>query len=98
MRVETNSERKLSPPQRLSGFKGLSIFGSFWRSVRSNASSSPWQSLTACGRSRLAGHLILLHGRDAQGAWFHPSSGVELSQADAYVRFDTIARFYVRAG
>ncbi|PPB83792.1 hypothetical protein B0O95_106183 [Mycetohabitans endofungorum] len=98
MRVETNSEKTLSSPQRLSGFRGLSLFGSLWRSVRPDVSSFPLQSLTARGRSRLAAHLILLHERDAQGAWFHPPSGVEPSQADAYVRFDTIARFYARAG
>jgi hypothetical protein len=40
------------------------------------------------------GHLILLHGRDRDGVWFHNPSGVAPYQADAYLPFATVKRFY----
>lgn len=42
------------------------------------------------------GHLILLHGRDRDGVWFHNPSGVAPYQADAYLPFATVKRFYAR--
>jgi hypothetical protein len=47
---------------------------------------------------RQGGHLILLHGRDRDGAWFHNPSGIAPYQADAYLPFATIARFYAGRG
>jgi len=44
------------------------------------------------------GHLILLHGRDRDGVWFHNPSGVTPYQADAYLPFATVARFYAGRG
>ncbi|MGF6758658.1 C39 family peptidase [Paraburkholderia sp. GAS42] len=44
------------------------------------------------------GHLILLHGRDDRGVWFHNPSGVAPYQADAYLPFDTMKRFYAGRG
>jgi hypothetical protein len=44
------------------------------------------------------GHLILLHGRDHGGVWFHNPSGVAPYQADAYLPFATMARFYAGRG
>ncbi|WP_027800046.1 C39 family peptidase [Paraburkholderia dilworthii] len=47
---------------------------------------------------RKGGHLILLHGRDANGVWFHNPSGIEPQQADVYLPFATIRRFYAGRG
>jgi len=47
---------------------------------------------------RQGGHLILLHGRDREGAWFHNPSGVAPHQADVYLPFATMARFYAGRG
>ncbi|ACC72500.1 C39 family peptidase [Paraburkholderia phymatum] len=44
------------------------------------------------------GHLILLHGRNDDGVWFHNPSGVAPHQADVYLPFDTMERFYARRG
>ncbi|SEB23613.1 C39 family peptidase [Paraburkholderia sartisoli] len=44
------------------------------------------------------GHLILLHGRDERGVWFHNPSGVAPFQADAWLPFDTVKRFYAGRG
>jgi hypothetical protein len=44
------------------------------------------------------GHLILLHGRDPEGVWFHNPSGVAPYQADAYLPFATMERFYAGRG
>lgn len=44
------------------------------------------------------GHLILLHGRDREGVWFHNPSGVEPYQADAYLPYATMTRFYAQRG
>ncbi|HEX7909258.1 MAG TPA: C39 family peptidase [Paraburkholderia sp.] len=44
------------------------------------------------------GHLILLHGRDRDGVWFHNPSGIAPHQADVYLPFDTMARFYAGRG
>jgi hypothetical protein len=44
------------------------------------------------------GHLILLHGRDANGVWFHNPSGVAPYQSDAYLPFASVARFYAGRG
>ncbi|MCC8396641.1 C39 family peptidase [Paraburkholderia sp. MMS20-SJTR3] len=47
---------------------------------------------------RRGGHLILLHGRDRDGVWFHNPSGIAPYQADAYLPFATIERFYAGRG
>ncbi|HEY2023995.1 C39 family peptidase [Paraburkholderia sp.] len=47
---------------------------------------------------RQGGHLILLHGRDRHGVWFHNPSGVVPHQANVYLPFATIARFYAGRG
>jgi hypothetical protein len=44
------------------------------------------------------GHLILLHGRDRDGVWFHNPSGIAPHQADVYLPFATMARFYAGRG
>lgn len=44
------------------------------------------------------GHLILLHGRDGEGVWFHNPSGVGAYQADVYMAFATVGRFYAGRG
>ncbi|WP_118180256.1 C39 family peptidase [Paraburkholderia phosphatilytica] len=48
--------------------------------------------------TKRGGHLILLHGRDAEGVWFHNPSGVPPWQADARLPFDTMERFYAGRG
>jgi hypothetical protein len=47
---------------------------------------------------RRGGHLILLHGRDANGVWFHNPSGIGPQQADVYLQFATMTRFYAGRG
>lgn len=47
---------------------------------------------------RQGGHLILLHGRDRDGIWFHNPSGIAPHQADVYLPFATAARFYAGRG
>jgi hypothetical protein len=47
---------------------------------------------------RRGGHLVLLHGRDAQGLWFHNPSGVPPQQSDIYLRHEVFERFYARRG
>lgn len=47
---------------------------------------------------RRGGHLILLHGRDANGVWFHNPSGIGPQQADVYLPFATMTRFYAGRG
>jgi hypothetical protein len=47
---------------------------------------------------RQGGHLILLHGRDRDGVWFHNPSGLSPHQADVYLPFATAARFYAGRG
>jgi hypothetical protein len=44
------------------------------------------------------GHLILLHGRSDGGVWFHNPSGVAPYQADAWLPYETVARFHARRG
>ena len=44
------------------------------------------------------GHLILLHGRDPDGVWFHNPSGIAPYQSDVYMPFATVARFYAGRG
>jgi hypothetical protein len=44
------------------------------------------------------GHLILLHGRSEGGVWFHNPSGVAPYQADAWLPYETMARFHARRG
>jgi hypothetical protein len=44
------------------------------------------------------GHLVLLHGRDRDGVWFHNPSGVTPHQADVYLPFATMKRFYAGRG
>jgi hypothetical protein len=44
------------------------------------------------------GHLILLHGRGDGGVWFHNPSGVAPYQADAWLPYETVARFHARRG
>lgn len=47
---------------------------------------------------RQGGHLVLLHGRDPEGVWFHNPSGIAPYQADVYLPFVTAARFYAGRG
>ncbi|MGF6774311.1 hypothetical protein P3T18_006826 [Paraburkholderia sp. GAS199] len=47
---------------------------------------------------RRGGHLVLLHGRDREGVWFHNPSGIAPHQADAYLPLATMARFYAGRG
>ncbi|SDR27681.1 Peptidase_C39 like family protein [Paraburkholderia fungorum] len=47
---------------------------------------------------RQGGHLILLHGRDRDGVWFHNPSGIAPHQADVYLPFAMAARFYAGRG
>jgi Peptidase_C39 like family len=47
---------------------------------------------------RQGGHLILLHGRGRDGVWFHNPSGVAPHQADVYLPFETMTRFYAGRG
>ena len=47
---------------------------------------------------RQGGHLILLHGRGRDGVWFHNPSGIAPYQADVYLPFDTMTRFYAGRG
>jgi hypothetical protein len=47
---------------------------------------------------RQGGHLILLHGRDRDGVWFHNPSGVTPHQSDVYLPFGTMSRFYAGRG
>jgi hypothetical protein len=47
---------------------------------------------------RQGGHLVLLHGRDAGGVWFHNPSGIGPQQADVYLPFATMTRFYAGRG
>ena len=44
------------------------------------------------------GHLILLHGRGNGGVWFHNPSGIAPWQADAWLPYETVARFHARRG
>jgi hypothetical protein len=48
--------------------------------------------------SRRGGHLVLLHGRDARGVWFHNPSGVTGTQCDAYLAFAEFERFFAHRG
>jgi hypothetical protein len=47
---------------------------------------------------RQGGHLILLHGRGDGGVWFHNPSGIAPYQADAWLPYETFARFHARRG
>ncbi|HEY4294891.1 MAG TPA: C39 family peptidase [Paraburkholderia sp.] len=47
---------------------------------------------------RQGGHLILLHGRDCDGVWFHNPSGIAPQQANVYLPFATMKRFYAGRG
>lgn len=62
------------------------------------ASVSPEIRYPERPNARQGGHLVLLHGRDAQGVWFHNPSGVAPHQADAYLRFDQMTRFFAGRG
>lgn len=48
--------------------------------------------------ARRGGHLVLLHGRDAHGVWFHNPSGVPPQQSDVYLRYEVFERFYAQRG
>jgi hypothetical protein len=48
--------------------------------------------------ARQGGHLILVHGRDDDGVWFHNPSGVAPYQADAWLPYATVTRFHARRG
>jgi hypothetical protein len=61
-------------------------------------SVSPEIRRPANANTERGGHLILLHGRDRDGVWFHNPSGVTPYQADAYLPFATMARFYAGRG
>ena len=47
---------------------------------------------------RQGGHLVLLHGRDRDGVWFHNPSGIAPHQADVYLPSATMARFFAGRG
>jgi len=61
-------------------------------------SVSPEIRYPARPNQRRGGHLILLHGRDREGVWFHNPSGIAPHQADAYLPFATMTRFYAGRG
>ncbi|MET3233928.1 UNVERIFIED_ORG: hypothetical protein ABIC54_006143 [Burkholderia sp. 1263] len=61
-------------------------------------SVSPEIRYPARPNQRQGGHLILLHGRDREGVWFHNPSGIAPHQADAYLPFATMTRFYAGRG
>ncbi|BEU27556.1 C39 family peptidase [Paraburkholderia sp. 22B1P] len=44
------------------------------------------------------GHLILLHGRDPSGVWFHNPSGVGDQQGDVFLSYKQFERFFARRG
>lgn len=44
------------------------------------------------------GHLVLLHGREAQGVWFHNPSGIPPQQADVFLPYPVFSRFYAQRG
>jgi hypothetical protein len=44
------------------------------------------------------GHLVLLHGTDRGGVWFHNPSGIVPHQADAYLGFAAFTRFFAGRG
>lgn len=48
--------------------------------------------------ARTGGHLVLLHGRDASGVWFHNPSGIGDQQADVYLPYGQFARFFANRG
>ena len=48
--------------------------------------------------ARRGGHLVLLHGSDAGGVWFHNPSGATGTQCDARLEFDQFARFFAGRG
>ncbi|CAB3706428.1 C39 family peptidase [Paraburkholderia rhynchosiae] len=62
------------------------------------ASVSPEIRYPERPNQRQGGHLILLHGRDSVGVWFHNPSGIAPQQADVYLPFATMARFYAGRG
>jgi hypothetical protein len=62
------------------------------------ASVSPEIRYPERPNARQGGHLVLLHGRDANGVWFHNPSGVAPHQADAYLPFDQMTRFFAGRG
>jgi Peptidase_C39 like family len=53
----------------------------------------PWRD-----NSRKGGHLVLLHGRDAAGVWFHNPSGIDDQQADVHLPYERFAQFYAQRG
>jgi len=44
------------------------------------------------------GHLVLLHGRDPSGVWFHNPSGVGDQQTDVYLCYEEFDRFFAQRG
>ncbi len=44
------------------------------------------------------GHLVLLHGRDTHGIWFHNPSGITGTQADVYMPCAQFKRFFANRG
>ena len=62
------------------------------------ASVSPEIRAPETPNARRGGHLVLLHGYDAQGVWFHNPSGIPPHQADAYLSYEMFARFYAQRG
>lgn len=53
----------------------------------------PWRD-----NSRKGGHLVLLHGRDAAGVWFHNPSGIGDQQAGVHLPYERFAQFYAQRG
>jgi hypothetical protein len=61
-------------------------------------SVSPEIRYPARPNAERGGHLILLHGRDRDGVWFHNPSGVAPHQSDVWLPFDTVKRFHAGRG
>ena len=48
--------------------------------------------------SRRGGHLVLIHGHDQVGVWFHNPSGATGTQSDVYLEHTEFSRFFARRG
>ncbi|CAB3771314.1 C39 family peptidase [Paraburkholderia humisilvae] len=53
----------------------------------------PWRN-----NAHRGGHLVLLHGRDPSGVWFHNPSGTGDQQADVYLPYQQFTRFFAQRG
>jgi len=62
------------------------------------ASVSPEIRRPDAPNTRRGGHLVLLHGHDPHGVWFHNPSGVPPQQADVFLPYPVFERFYAQRG